>query len=111
MSIGAVRRTDAAGVVTPTQHVRPTASTVLPGRPRWQRCYSAAAVVTDLAALVLAAGLYGVVGNATGNWVLTGSVVVVGVTVVTLACARAWHGSIVGQGSQEFARLLRGFIG
>ena len=35
---------------------------------------------------------------------------VVALTSVCLSLARAWEPSVLGQGSHEFARLLRGFL-
>lgn len=84
------------------------------GTPSWERRYQRAVVASDMAAVLLAVG----VGLATGllwTFEATSSVAVVaGATVVGTLYAffavRSWDGRILGQGSEEFSRLLRGVI-
>ena len=82
-----------------------------PERSRWQGRYTSAVVVCDVAAVVLSAALYGLWGHADVGSVLVAGTVVVLLTAVALRVARAWDASVLGQGSLEFSRLLRGFVG
>src|SRR4051794_5690125 len=82
-----------------------------PERSRWQGRYTGAVVTLDLAAVVASAALYGLWGNARTSSVLLAAAGVVVLTAVSLRVARAWEPSVLGQGSLEFTRLLRGFIG
>ena len=82
-----------------------------PERSRWQGRYTGAVVSVDLAAVVASAALYGLWGNATGGSVVLAGTVVVAITGIALRVARAWEPSVLGQGSLEFTRLLRGFVG
>ena len=80
-------------------------------RRRWERRYTAGVVAVDLAAVVTSAGLYATWGNARPGSVLVAGVLVVALTAAALRVARAWEPSALGQGSLEFSRLLRGFVG
>jgi exopolysaccharide biosynthesis polyprenyl glycosylphosphotransferase len=80
-------------------------------RPPWQRQYIRLAVTTDLSTIAVSTGLYELWGSATHRvLILTGLAVVV-LTSVSLGLARAWDTAVLGQGSLEFTRLLRGFFG
>ena len=80
------------------------------GRRRWQRRYAMAAATTDILALLLSSVLYDFFGSAGDLLVLKVGVQVVALSVVCLSLARAWDPSMLGQGSVEFTRLLRGFL-
>ncbi|TWF78965.1 exopolysaccharide biosynthesis polyprenyl glycosylphosphotransferase [Pseudonocardia hierapolitana] len=82
-----------------------------PTRKRWQRGYRRAAIVTDLLAVVVSAALYAQWGSAPLPVVLVMGAVVLGLTACALGVARAWDPLVVGHGSAEFSRLLRGFLG
>ena len=102
--------------VTGTRHVLPhhcdAGSGVAPrtGR-RWQNRYTRFVMISDLSAVVASAGLYGLFGNASTDSFNIASVLVVTLAAMALAAARAWDGSVLGQGSMEFTRLLHGFVG
>ncbi len=95
----------------PTQRTPPFLHPSPEGRPRWQRRYLVAVVAVDLLAIVTSAGLYSLWGGAAGMSVLVAGTLVVSVTATALHAARAWESSVLGQGSLEFSRLLRGFVG
>jgi exopolysaccharide biosynthesis polyprenyl glycosylphosphotransferase len=80
-------------------------------RLSWQGRYQGAVVAVDLAAVVSSAALYAGWGRAETTTVLLGGGVVVALTAASLQVARAWEASALGQGSLEFTRLLRGFVG
>jgi exopolysaccharide biosynthesis polyprenyl glycosylphosphotransferase len=82
-----------------------------PPRPRWQRWFRRAAVVSDLAAVVVSAALYAQWGTAPLPVVLAIGTVVFVLTCAALGVARAWDPLVLGHGSAEFTRLLRGFVG
>ena len=67
--------------------------------------------MTDLTALTAATGVYGLWGHAAGATVVWGGAVVIAQTAAVLAAARAWEPIVLGQGSVEFTRLLRAFVG
>jgi exopolysaccharide biosynthesis polyprenyl glycosylphosphotransferase len=81
------------------------------GRPRWQRRYTSAVVAGDVLAVVTSAGLYSLWGSAGDGSVLVAGMLVALATGTALRAARAWEPSVLGQGSLEFSRLLRGFVG
>src|SRR4051794_14259589 len=80
-------------------------------RPVWQRRYTYAVVANDLLSIIASATLYGLWGSADGGTVLAGTVLVTALTAAALATARAWEPAVLGQGSLEFTRLMRGFVG
>ena len=82
-----------------------------PDRLRWQHRYTAGSLPSTWLAVVASAALYGLWGDATSESVLLAGTVVVALTVAALRVARAWEPSVLGQGSLEFTRLLRGFVG
>jgi hypothetical protein len=101
-----------AGVPLPAQRApRIPSPPPAPDRSRWERRHTAGVVAVDLAAVVAAAALYRVWGGADGASVLVAGTAVTAVTVAALGVSRAWESSALGQGSLEFARLLRGFVG
>jgi exopolysaccharide biosynthesis polyprenyl glycosylphosphotransferase len=82
-----------------------------PNRKRWVRGYRRAAIVSDLLAVVVSAALYAQWGSATLPVVLAMGAVVLVLSVCALGVARAWDPLVLGHGSAEFSRLLRGFLG
>lgn len=82
-----------------------------PERQRWQERYAAGVIAVDLAAVLASGAFYGAWGHATNESVLTVGTAVLAVTVMALRLAHAWEPSALGQGSLEFTRLLRGFVG
>jgi exopolysaccharide biosynthesis polyprenyl glycosylphosphotransferase len=82
-----------------------------PPSPRWQRGYRRAAIVLDLLAVLVSAALYAQWGNATGQVVLAIGAIVLVLSACALGVARAWDPLVLGHGSAEFSRLLRGFVG
>jgi exopolysaccharide biosynthesis polyprenyl glycosylphosphotransferase len=91
-------------------HQRDAESDVAP-RARWRSRYTRSVVIADLTAVSASAGLYGLFGHASSHYFNIASVLVIALTAVALPAARAWDGSVLGQGSTEFTRLLRGFVG
>jgi exopolysaccharide biosynthesis polyprenyl glycosylphosphotransferase len=82
--------------------------------PRWERRYQRAVIASDTLAVVLAVS----VGLATGLlWtfdtrsaiLLVTAATVVG-TLYAVFATRSWDSRILGQGSEEFSRLLRAII-
>jgi exopolysaccharide biosynthesis polyprenyl glycosylphosphotransferase len=82
-----------------------------PERSRRKRRQTGAAVTVDLAAVLASATLYQVWGSAKAGSVVVAGAAVVALTAVALRVARAWDPSVLGQGSLEFTRLLRAFVG
>jgi exopolysaccharide biosynthesis polyprenyl glycosylphosphotransferase len=83
----------------------------VPTAPHWRRRYALTAAVSDLAATVTAVIVYGLLGNASNDLVLSVGLVVVLLTSGCLAVSRAWAPDAMGAGARELARLLRGFLG
>jgi exopolysaccharide biosynthesis polyprenyl glycosylphosphotransferase len=76
-----------------------------------QARYAGYAMVLDLASVVAATMVYGLLGNAPRGSMLGVGLFVLGLTATSLGLARAWDPAVLGTGSTEFARLLRGFAG
>jgi exopolysaccharide biosynthesis polyprenyl glycosylphosphotransferase len=90
-----------------TQLLRSTVS-----RPRWEVRYAQGVAVSDLTAMAASLGLHKWWGNAPGYdhaRIVFGLSLMV-LTVLALGIARAWDSAVLGQGSQEFNRLLRALI-
>jgi exopolysaccharide biosynthesis polyprenyl glycosylphosphotransferase len=68
-------------------------------------------VAADLAAVLISTVLYRFWGSATTDAVMVDGVAVVALTVASLVLVRAWEPAVLGQGSLEFTRLLRGMVG
>jgi hypothetical protein len=83
---------------------------VLPHRPRWQTRF-ARCIVADLVAVSVSALSYGFWGSAPAHSLVLPAVVVVVLTAACLFLARAWDPAVLGDGSVEFSRLLRGMLG
>jgi exopolysaccharide biosynthesis polyprenyl glycosylphosphotransferase len=109
-NVDAARSPDMAALLTQRALGTPPAVR-LPRRSRWQGPYTCAVIAVDLTAVLASAVLYGVWGNATSRTMLIAGTVVIAVTAAALGLARAWEPSVLGQGSLEFTRLLRGFVG
>lgn len=84
----------------------------VPGRARWEVRYALRAAAVDVLALTLAILGYAAWGSAD-----PASLLFVALTAVTvllagagLAAARAWDTSVLGQGSEEYGRLLRAWV-
>jgi hypothetical protein len=88
----------------------------LPGQlearvPRWHRSYRRAAIVLDMIAVAVSSALYSQWGTADDQVVLAMGATVLVLTAGALCVARAWDPRVLGHGSAEFSRLLRGFLG
>src|SRR6185437_4761959 len=81
-------------------------------RPRWELRYADSVVVADLAAMAVSPYLHKWWGQASGYDLtpIALGLIVMALTVVILGVARAWDRSVLGQGSQEFSRLLRAAV-
>ena len=82
-------------------------------RPRWQDRLRQAVVVADLVALNLSVALHRLWG-ASPPYLHARVVLGLGILVLgaaALGTARAWDSRVLGQGSEEFTRLLRAFAG
>jgi exopolysaccharide biosynthesis polyprenyl glycosylphosphotransferase len=86
------------------------AQQVMAGRP-WQKSYRRAAIVSDLVAMVISSALYSQWGTAEYQVVLAIGVIAFVLVAYALGLARAWDPLVLGHGSTEFTRLLRGYIG
>ncbi|HEX2301704.1 MAG TPA: sugar transferase [Pseudonocardiaceae bacterium] len=96
-----VRAEDTAG----TSRAARTAIT----RPRWETRYAQAVAASDLVAMAVSLGLRQWWGQppAVAHLPLVLGPSLLGLTATTLGLTRAWDSSILGQGSEEFSRLLR----
>lgn len=85
--------------------------TVVP-RLRWETRYVQAVAVADLVAMAVSLGLHKWWGASPDHNHLrvTFGLVLMALTVASLGLARAWDPSVLGQGSQEFSRLLRALV-
>jgi exopolysaccharide biosynthesis polyprenyl glycosylphosphotransferase len=97
-------------VDVPAQQGRSRSPLPSPGRRRWQRRYAYATAATDILAVSVSSALYELWGSADERLVVKAGLVVVALSVVCLVLARAWEPTMLGQGSLEFTRLLRGFL-
>lgn len=86
---------------------------VVTQRPRWQTRYMLAVVLVDVVATSTAILVDIVVGfgteSSSGSIALPLALLTVLLVVVGLRAQRAWDPRILGAGSEEFNRLLRGF--
>src|SRR5690349_13792902 len=82
-----------------------------PERSRWQRRYRCSVITVDVVAVVGSASLYRLWGTARGASLLVAAAAVVLVAACALRVARAWDPAVLGQGSLEYTRLLRGVVG
>lgn len=104
------------------QRLAPVQSTILgrrparpfraPPRARWQSRYARAVVTTDLAAMALSIGLHAWWGEAHALSPVSAvlGLVLLALTVLALGLIGAWDPSSLGQGSEEFSRLLRALV-
>ncbi len=83
---------------------RPRSST------RWRQRYAVSAATVDLIAVTAAVLAYGLLGSSPHSRVLGVGLVVAVLTAACLALSRAWDPAVLGTGSREFTRLLRGFL-
>ncbi|WP_433503800.1 sugar transferase [Pseudonocardia halophobica] len=93
--------------------VRPL--TIPLGENRWERRYSLLVVAGDLTAIVASVVLGYVLNLGTyipwlGHVSAFVGVVAGLLTVVCLYLTRVWEPKVLGQGAEEFSRLLRGFV-
>ncbi len=81
-------------------------------RPRWEVRYAHTVVGADLAAMAVSLGLYLWWGQAPGidDLHVTLGLVLMALAAVTLGLTRAWDSSVLGQGSEEFSRVLRALV-
>ncbi len=80
-------------------------------RPRWEIRYAQAVAVADLAAMAASLGLHTWWGQSPGNDLrVTLSLVLMTLAATALGLTRAWDPSILGQGSEEFSRLIRALV-
>jgi exopolysaccharide biosynthesis polyprenyl glycosylphosphotransferase len=86
-----------------------------PGQPQWERRYRAQVIASDVVSVAAAV----VVGNVLGlgrivpvlGDVTPGVGVFAGLlTLVGLTAARAWDVRVLGHGSEEFSRLIKGVV-
>lgn len=79
-------------------------------RPRWQTRYVQMVVITDLAAVATSLGLHKLWGDPPGynHLRIAFGLALIIMTGAVMGLARAWDPTVLGQGSEEFNRLLRG---
>jgi exopolysaccharide biosynthesis polyprenyl glycosylphosphotransferase len=94
--------------------LRNGAAPVAASRPLWERRYGWVVAASDLVAmgLALGVGMYVGLGESEetphlAEW--TALIIAVGFAVAMMAC-RAWEARILGSGSEEYTRLLRGLL-
>jgi exopolysaccharide biosynthesis polyprenyl glycosylphosphotransferase len=81
-------------------------------RPRWEIRHASSVAISDLVAMAVSLGLHHWWGDASGQHRLReviGLALMV-LTAVALGLVRAWDPSVLGQGSEEFNRLLRALV-
>ncbi len=81
-------------------------------RPSWEIRYARAVVVADLTATAVSLGLHRWWGQTSG---IDGLPFMLGLGLMALSAvglgfARAWDPAVLGQGSEEFSRLLRALV-
>jgi exopolysaccharide biosynthesis polyprenyl glycosylphosphotransferase len=81
-------------------------------RPRWQIRYARAVAVTDLTAMAVSLVLHQWWGQAVGipDLRFALGLVLMALTAAALSLTRTWDPSVLGQGSEEFSRLLRALV-
>jgi exopolysaccharide biosynthesis polyprenyl glycosylphosphotransferase len=81
-------------------------------RSRWEVRYVQAVAVADLVAMAVSLGLHKWWGASPDHthFRVTFGLVLMALTVAVLGMTRAWDPSVLGQGSQEFSRLLRALV-
>jgi exopolysaccharide biosynthesis polyprenyl glycosylphosphotransferase len=88
----------------------------VPSQPRWEARYSRAVILTDLAAVLTVVAVGHVLGLGDFSPMLGGNIspglglVITALTVGCLFTTRAWDHQVLGQGSEEFTRLIKGFV-
>lgn len=93
--------------------VRPVQNLVAVPRPRWERRYARLVVASDAVAVALAVGLnlvlgFGSYSNRFGPIALPLGILTWVIAMACLKANRSWEPPILGAGSEEFTRLLRG---
>ena len=92
-----------------------TSEGTIPPRPRWERRYALGVCATDLLAILVVVVIGHVLGLGDYSPRFGGQIspalglIVTLLTCVTLLLTRAWDQRVLGQGSEEFSRLIRGF--
>ncbi|MGH4006570.1 MAG: sugar transferase [Pseudonocardiaceae bacterium] len=81
-------------------------------RPHWEIVYAQAVAVADLTTMAVSLGLHQWWGQEPGIASLPFALgmVLMTLTAATLGLTRAWEPSVLGQGSEEFSRLLRALV-
>ncbi|MGH3753402.1 MAG: sugar transferase [Pseudonocardiaceae bacterium] len=80
-------------------------------RPRWEIRYAQAVAVADLAAMAGSLGLHTWWGQPSGlDLRIALGVVLMALTATVFGLTRAWDPSVLGQGAEEFSRLLRALV-
>ena len=86
-----------------------------PTRPRWERRYALMVCATDLTAILIVVAVGHVLRLGDYSPKFGGEIspalglVVTALTALVLVLTRAWDQRVLGQGSEEFSRLIRGF--
>jgi exopolysaccharide biosynthesis polyprenyl glycosylphosphotransferase len=93
----------------------PPPGRLVPARDRWETRYAAATIAVDTVAITVSVGFGYLLGLGTHipqlGYVSPGVGVVAGLLMLgSLLVCRAWDPRILGQGSQEFGRLLRAVV-
>ena len=78
--------------------------------PTWQLPFRRRVILSDLLAVLAASGSYGLVGSATFTDFLPFAIAVIMLLAFSLAAAGAWESTVLGDGSEEYSRLLRAHL-
>ena len=80
-------------------------------RPRWEIRYAQVVAVADLGMMAASLGLHTWWGQPSGHGLrIAFGLVLMALAATALGLAGAWDPSILGQGSEEFSRLLRALV-
>jgi exopolysaccharide biosynthesis polyprenyl glycosylphosphotransferase len=94
---------------------RATPASMSVQRPRWEGRYARVVAASDLVAVLIVVVIGHVLGLGNYQPSLGGTIspelglVITALTALALVVTRAWDQRVLGQGSEEFTRLIRGF--
>ncbi len=78
--------------------------------PTWQQPFRRRVILSDLLALTVASGAYGLAGTAAMTAFVPFVIAVFLLMTVSLASSGAWDQTVLGDGSEEYSRLLHAYL-